>query len=74
MISARTGSTMRKVAPAPGVGYLIAAASSRYDTALVFASILSLLVFVLVLNALVARFERYALRWQPRERVARASA
>jgi NitT/TauT family transport system permease protein len=57
-----------------GVGFLIAAASSRYDTALVFASILSLLVFVLILNALVSRVERYALRWQPRESASRGLA
>jgi NitT/TauT family transport system permease protein len=50
-----------------GVGYLISAASSRYDTARVFAGILSLLIFVLLLNAVVTRIERHALRWQPRE-------
>lgn len=48
-----------------GLGYLIAAASSRYDTARVFAGILSLLVFVLLLNALITRVERYMARWQP---------
>jgi NitT/TauT family transport system permease protein len=48
-----------------GIGYLIAAASSRYDTARVFAGILSLLVFVLLLNALITRIERYTARWQP---------
>lgn len=48
-----------------GIGYLIAAASSRYDTARVFAAILSLLVFVLLLNALITRIERFMRRWQP---------
>jgi len=48
-----------------GIGYLIAAASSRYDTARVFAGILSLLVFVLLLNALLTRVERFMGRWQP---------
>jgi NitT/TauT family transport system permease protein len=48
-----------------GVGYLIAAASSRYDTAQVFAGILALLIFVLLLNAVVSVIERRALRWQP---------
>lgn len=48
-----------------GIGYLIAAASSRYDTARVFAGILSLLVFVLLLNAAISRLERYLTRWQP---------
>jgi NitT/TauT family transport system permease protein len=48
-----------------GIGYLIAAASSRYDTAQVFAGILSLLAFVLLLNGAVSALERYALRWRP---------
>jgi sulfonate transport system permease protein len=48
-----------------GIGFLISAASSRYDTARVFAGILSLLIFVLCMNALVARLERYVLRWKP---------
>jgi NitT/TauT family transport system permease protein len=47
-----------------GIGYLIAAASSRYDTAQVFAGILSLLVFVLLLHALLSRFEHHLARWQ----------
>ena len=48
-----------------GIGYLIAAASSRYDTAQVFAGILSLLVFVLLLNGALSAVERHALRWRP---------
>lgn len=48
-----------------GIGFLIAAASSRYDTARVFAGILSLLVFVLFLNAAISRAERHLARWQP---------
>ena len=48
-----------------GIGFLIAAASSRYDTARVFAGILSLLVFVLLLNAAISRLERRLARWQP---------
>ena len=51
-----------------GVGFLIAYASSRYDTAQVFAGILSLLIFVLILSALVSRLERYTVRWQPERR------
>lgn len=47
-----------------GIGYLIAAASSRYDTARVFAAILSLLVFVLLLNLVISRVERFSGRWQ----------
>ena len=50
-----------------GIGYFIAAASSRYDTARVFAGILSLLVFVLLLNAVIAKLERYVSRWRPHE-------
>lgn len=49
-----------------GIGYLIAAASSRYDTARVFAGIFSLLVFVLLLNALITQAERFSGRWRPR--------
>ena len=48
-----------------GIGFLIAAASSRYDTARVFAGILSLLVFVPLLNAAISRVERHLARWQP---------
>jgi NitT/TauT family transport system permease protein len=48
-----------------GIGYLIAAASSRYDTAEVFAGIFSLLIFVLLLNAGVSAAERHWLRWRP---------
>lgn len=48
-----------------GVGFLIAYASSRYDTAQVFAGILSLLIFVLILNTIVARVEKYVARWHP---------
>ena len=48
-----------------GIGFLIAHASSRYDTAQVFAGILSLLIFVLIMNALVSRLEKYVARWRP---------
>jgi len=51
-----------------GIGYLINAASSRYNTAEVFAGILSLLVLVLLMNAAVSAFERAWLRWAPPER------
>jgi NitT/TauT family transport system permease protein len=50
-----------------GIGYFIAAASSRYDTGRVFAGIVSLLIFVLLLNAAVVWLERYVMRWRPRE-------
>jgi len=50
-----------------GVGFLIAYASSRYDTAQVFAAILSLLIFSLILNAIVSRFEKHVARWRSEE-------
>jgi NitT/TauT family transport system permease protein len=50
-----------------GIGYLINAASSRYNTAEVFAGLASLLVVVLLMNAAVSAFERAWLRWAPRE-------
>lgn len=50
-----------------GVGFLIAHASSRYDTAQVFAAILSLLIIVLTLNAIVSRLEQYVARWRPEQ-------
>jgi NitT/TauT family transport system permease protein len=50
-----------------GIGYLINAASSRYNTAEVFAGILSLLVLVLGMNAAITALERAWLRWAPRE-------
>ena len=48
-----------------GIGYLIAEASSSYDTAEVLAGIFSLVAFVLVLNAGVTMLERKLLRWRP---------
>lgn len=48
-----------------GIGFFIAAASSRYDTARVFAGIISLLVFVLMLNAAIALLEQWVARWRP---------
>jgi NitT/TauT family transport system permease protein len=50
-----------------GIGYLINAASSRYNTAEVFAGILSLLVLVLLMNAALSAAERAWLRWAPRD-------
>lgn len=47
-----------------GLGYLINAASSRYDTAAVFAGILSLLVVVVGMNSAVGWLERRLLRWR----------
>ena len=50
-----------------GIGYLINAASSRYNTAEVFAGIFGLLVLVLLMNGALTALERVWLRWAPRE-------
>jgi sulfonate transport system permease protein len=55
-----------------GIGFFIAAASSRYDTARVFAGIISLLIFVLLLNTAISRLERHIARWRPREAASEA--
>lgn len=47
-----------------GLGYLINAASSRYDTAAVFAGIFSLLLVVVSMNGAVGWLERRLLRWR----------
>jgi len=47
-----------------GLGYLINAASSRYDTAAVFAGIFSLLLVVVAMNGAVGWLERRLLRWR----------
>lgn len=57
-----------------GIGFLIAAASSRYDTARVFAGIGSLLIFVLLLNTAVSKLERHVARWRPDQAGTRATA
>jgi NitT/TauT family transport system permease protein len=56
------------VSSSRGIGYMIAAASSRYDTAEVFAGIASLVAFVLLLNGGVTALERNLLRWRPADR------
>lgn len=48
-----------------GLGYLISAMSSQFNTAGVFAGILSLMVVVATLNTLASTLERRLLRWQP---------
>lgn len=48
-----------------GIGYLIEASAQQYDTASVFAAIASLLVVVLLLDALLTVIERRLLRWRP---------
>ncbi|MBI4280215.1 MAG: ABC transporter permease, partial [Armatimonadetes bacterium] len=48
-----------------GLGYLINAASSRYETATVFAGIGSLLIVVVLMDVAVSWLERRLLRWRP---------
>ena len=50
---------------APGVGYLILQAEGVFDINRVFAGMLMLTVFVLVIDALVSLVERRLLRWRP---------
>jgi len=47
-----------------GIGYLISAASYRYDTAQVFAGILSLLFFVILIDMAVSAAERRFIGWR----------
>ena len=49
-----------------GVGYLILQAEGTFDINTVFAGILVLTAFALVLDALVGRAERRLMTWQPR--------
>ncbi len=51
---------------ASGVGYLILQAEGTFDINTVFAGILVLTVFALVLDALVGWIERRLMKWQPR--------
>lgn len=51
---------------AAGLGYLIAQAEGVFDTTGVFAGMVVLMVFVLVLDALVGQVERRLLVWRPR--------
>ena len=51
---------------AAGLGYLIAQAEGVFDTTGVFAGMVVLMVFVLVLDALVGALERRLLVWRPR--------
>lgn len=51
---------------AAGLGYLIAQAEGVFDTTGVFAGMVVLMVFVLILDALVGTVERRLLVWRPR--------
>lgn len=54
------------VASARGLGYLLMFAQTSYNASLVFALIVLIMVFVLVLFALTGLVERRALRWRVR--------
>lgn len=51
-----------------GIGYVISAASSQYNTAGVFAGIVALVVLVVMLDFVVARAEAHFMKWQPKIR------
>jgi len=51
---------------ARGVGYLILQAGGTFDVNTVFACIVVLTAFVLVLDALVGVMEKRLMKWQPR--------
>ena len=51
---------------ARGVGYLILQAEGTFDVNTVFAGIVVLTAFALVLDGLVGRIERRLMKWQPR--------
>ena len=51
---------------ASGVGYLILQAEGSFDINTVFAGIIVLTVFALVLDSLVSVVEKRLMKWQPR--------
>jgi NitT/TauT family transport system permease protein len=56
------------VASREGLGYLIVAAGVQTNTVLVFAAILMIVAFSLILFAMLSRLERGVLRWRPSAR------
>ena len=48
-----------------GLGYLINAGATDFDTTLVFVALATLTMLVVAINYLVARTERWLLRWRP---------
>ena len=48
-----------------GLGYLIQSGATDFDTTLVFVSLFTLTLIVVVVNLLVAQLERWLLRWRP---------
>jgi NitT/TauT family transport system permease protein len=52
---------------ARGVGYLILQAEGTFDVNTVFAGIVVLTAFALVLDGIVGRIEKHLMKWQPRQ-------
>lgn len=52
---------------AKGIGYVIAQAEGTFDTTGVFAGIVVLSIFVVLVDLLVNRLERHLLRWRPEQ-------
>jgi NitT/TauT family transport system permease protein len=48
-----------------GLGYLINSGATDFDTTLVFVSLTTLTLIVVIVNLLVGRCERWLLRWRP---------
>ena len=48
-----------------GLGFMINSGATDFDTTLVFVSLVALTILVVVINLLVARAERWLLRWRP---------
>lgn len=54
---------------ARGLGHVIAEAEATFNTTTVFAGLIILSAVVLLVSLVLARVERYVLRWRPRETV-----
>jgi len=52
------------VAATSGLGYLLSFAQSTYNSALMLALVLLIMVVVLLIFAIAGRLEKYLLRWQ----------
>jgi len=48
-----------------GLGYMINAGATDFDTTLVFVALVTLTAIVVAINLLIARAERWLLRWRP---------
>ncbi len=48
-----------------GLGFLIVSGATDFDTTLVFVSLVTLTILVVIINLLVGRCERWLLRWRP---------